>query len=247
MDYYAFGGTMSSYVNGSTVDKYKFTAKERDSETGLDYFGARYYDSKIGRWMSVDPLAEKYPGLSPYNYCADNPLIYFDPDGRKIVFAEGSSEKFKSDFNKTVNYLKEHNALGPLGDVINSDKYTVTLEESITKNSAYNPSANTINWNTHQGILTTNGVVESPATVLNHEADHAKQNNTNPDQYKSDRKLDANNQYDSAEEKRVITGTEQDTAEKLGEVKKGEAVRKDHAGTPYYTKDPTSIKSPYEK
>ncbi|HEX2868065.1 MAG TPA: RHS repeat-associated core domain-containing protein [Ignavibacteriales bacterium] len=80
-DYYAFGGTLSSYVNGSTVDKYKFTAKERDTETGLDYFGARYYDSKICRWMSVDPLADRYPSLSPYNYCGNNPLMLTDPNG----------------------------------------------------------------------------------------------------------------------------------------------------------------------
>ena len=44
--------------------------------------GARYYDSDIGRWTSVDPLAEKYPGFSPYAYALDNPLKYFDLDGR---------------------------------------------------------------------------------------------------------------------------------------------------------------------
>ncbi|HEX2868063.1 MAG TPA: RHS repeat-associated core domain-containing protein [Ignavibacteriales bacterium] len=81
MDYYAFGGTLSSYVNGSTVDKYKFTGKERDSETGLDYFGARYYDSKICRWMSVDPLADLNPGISPYAYCHNDPINRIDPDG----------------------------------------------------------------------------------------------------------------------------------------------------------------------
>ncbi|HZW40266.1 MAG TPA: RHS repeat-associated core domain-containing protein [Ignavibacteriaceae bacterium] len=67
-DYSPFGEIIYSYVsNGS--DKYKFTQKERDTETNLDYFGARYYDSEIGRWLSPDPLADKYPGWSPYNYC----------------------------------------------------------------------------------------------------------------------------------------------------------------------------------
>ncbi|MDR1876281.1 MAG: RHS repeat-associated core domain-containing protein, partial [Flavobacteriaceae bacterium] len=56
-------------------------AKEFDEETGLGYFGARYYDSKISQWYSVDPLAEKYPDWSPYNYCFNNPVIYTDPDG----------------------------------------------------------------------------------------------------------------------------------------------------------------------
>ncbi|MBR5783932.1 MAG: hypothetical protein IKY43_02055, partial [Bacteroidales bacterium] len=47
-----------------------FTGKERDSETGFSYFGARYYDSDLMTgWLSVDPMADKYPGLSPYAYC----------------------------------------------------------------------------------------------------------------------------------------------------------------------------------
>ena len=53
-----------------------FTGKERDSETGFSYFGARYYDSDLMTgWLSVDPMADKYPGLSPYAYCAWNCLM----------------------------------------------------------------------------------------------------------------------------------------------------------------------------
>ena len=59
-----------------------FIGKERDSETGFSYFGARYYDSDIlTGWLSVDPLADKYPSLSPYAYCAWNPVKLVDPDG----------------------------------------------------------------------------------------------------------------------------------------------------------------------
>ena len=62
-----------------------FTGKERDSETGFSYFGARYYDSDIlTGWLSVDPMADKYPSLSPYAYCANNPVKLVDPDGRMI-------------------------------------------------------------------------------------------------------------------------------------------------------------------
>ena len=61
------------------------TGKERDSETGFSYFGARYYDSDLMTgWLSVDPLADKYPNLSPYAYCAWNPIRLVDPDGRMI-------------------------------------------------------------------------------------------------------------------------------------------------------------------
>ena len=62
-----------------------FTGKERDSETGFSYFGARYYDSDLmTSWLSVDPLADKYPNISPYAYCAWNPVKLVDPDGREI-------------------------------------------------------------------------------------------------------------------------------------------------------------------
>ncbi|MCR4812941.1 MAG: hypothetical protein K5867_10170 [Bacteroidales bacterium] len=57
-----------------------------DSETGYYYFGARYYNSDLSLWLSVDPMADKYPSLSPYNYCAWNPMRLVDPDGCKICF-----------------------------------------------------------------------------------------------------------------------------------------------------------------
>ena len=62
-----------------------FTGKERDSETGYSYFGARYYDSDLsGLFLSVDPMADKYPSISPYAYCAWNPMKLVDPDGRDV-------------------------------------------------------------------------------------------------------------------------------------------------------------------
>ena len=61
-----------------------FSAKEKDSETGLSYFGARYYSSDLSIWLSVDPQASKYPSLSPYVYCANNPIKLVDPNGEEI-------------------------------------------------------------------------------------------------------------------------------------------------------------------
>ena len=63
---------------------YTFSAKERDPETGLSYFGSRYYNSDLSIWLSVDPQVAKYPSLSPYVYCADNPIKLVDPNGEEI-------------------------------------------------------------------------------------------------------------------------------------------------------------------
>ncbi len=63
---------------------YRFNGKELDPETGNYYYGARYYDPKISVWLSVDPLAHKYPSLSPYVFTGNNPIMLVDPDGRDI-------------------------------------------------------------------------------------------------------------------------------------------------------------------
>lgn len=87
-DYYAYGDYIRSYTAGSTNDKYKYTGKERDTESNYDYFGARYYDSELGRWMSADPLAMKNYGINPYNYAHNNPLRFVDPNGMDDVEVE---------------------------------------------------------------------------------------------------------------------------------------------------------------
>ena len=80
-----------------------FTGKEKDSETGFCYFGARYYDSDLsGLFLSIDPMADKYPSLSPYNYCAWNPVKLVDPDGDTI---KNAYEQYK-DISKDVEYYQ---------------------------------------------------------------------------------------------------------------------------------------------
>jgi RHS repeat-associated protein len=59
-----------------------FTRKERDGETGLDYFGFRYYMAALGRWAAVDPLVDDFPSWSPYTYALNHPVGLVDPDGR---------------------------------------------------------------------------------------------------------------------------------------------------------------------
>ena len=67
---------------------FTFSAKERDPETGLSYFGSRYYSSDLSIWLSVDPMSDKYPSLSPYVYCADNPVKLVDPNGEEIYVGD---------------------------------------------------------------------------------------------------------------------------------------------------------------
>lgn len=82
-EYSGFGETFVDEHTGSNKMPYLFNAKEKDSETGLYYYGARYYDPRVSVWISVDPMMEKYPGLSPYNYCLNNPVKLVDPDGKE--------------------------------------------------------------------------------------------------------------------------------------------------------------------
>ena len=83
-DYYPFGGRHENASLPLTgVNRYKFGGKETLEPVSLDMldFGARFYDPRIARWNTQDPLAEKYFSLSPYNYCAGNPITLVDPTG----------------------------------------------------------------------------------------------------------------------------------------------------------------------
>ncbi|MDF2932644.1 MAG: repeat-associated core protein [Chryseobacterium sp.] len=81
-NYYPFGmmHNAQSY-NINNTNNYKYNNKELQ-ETGMYDYGARFYMPDVGRWGVVDPLAEKYNSLSPYNYTLNNPIRYVDPDGR---------------------------------------------------------------------------------------------------------------------------------------------------------------------
>ncbi len=82
-NYYPFGEVASQ--TGSEEDThFDFTGQERDHGTGLMYFGARYYDPQIGRFLSLDRFADKYPSLTPYQYAANNPMILIDVNGDSL-------------------------------------------------------------------------------------------------------------------------------------------------------------------
>ena len=90
--YYPFGGVFGTTGN---TQPYKYNGKELDTKQGLNWYdyGARHYDAALGRFTTNDPLAEKYYSMSPYTYCADNPVKFIDPNG--MEYAPGDLFKTK--------------------------------------------------------------------------------------------------------------------------------------------------------
>jgi RHS repeat-associated protein len=97
-DFYPFGG--ERVVVNNDPNQYKFTGKERDSESGLDNFGARYNSSSLGRFMSVDPVAGSLSNpqsLNRYTYVLNNPLKFIDPTGMVVEWADSEKKKKKDE------------------------------------------------------------------------------------------------------------------------------------------------------
>jgi RHS repeat-associated protein len=101
--------------------RYGFNGMERDDEvkgSGNSYdFGARIYDSRLGRFLSLDPHAASYPSIAPYVFVANNPLIYIDPDGKDIIPVHGTWSNNKTwgelgGIAKASNNLFQDNRLG---------------------------------------------------------------------------------------------------------------------------------------
>jgi RHS repeat-associated protein len=107
---------------------YRFTSKELDSETGLYYYGSRYYDPMIGQFFGVDPLASSFLGWSPYNYTLNNPINMIDPDGRAQDWIPDGKGNLIAEAGDNAQTLAKHmgtsysHALG----VLTSNGYTTT-------------------------------------------------------------------------------------------------------------------------
>ena len=283
-DYYPFGsvsGSWSSSTNPSQPTlRHRFSGKEIAGQivdaslvasalagtpaaaAGTHYldFGARLYDPRTAAWLSQDPMAEKYYPISPHAYCAGNPVLIFDMDGRELViyYQDDTGRKYAHHFtgktgshpNPFVNDVIQayHNSKtvwekagfyghSPLVTLVESD-YLVSVTSAGIEGNTFSKNYNTIYWDSKRGLKTDNGVL-SPATGLEHEADHALAFNKDPKSYET-RVSTPDKNYDNKEELRVIRESEQKIAIANGEISKGQVTRKDHSGLPVIVKNVTS-------
>ena len=121
LQYLPFGESFVDQRSSSWVTPYTFSGKEKDTETGYSYFGARYYDSDLSVWLSVDPLSDKYPYQSPYSYVGGRAIMVTDPNGMwekkngKWVAQEKDSwwtlhEQSGMSWKETMAFAKKYNA-----------------------------------------------------------------------------------------------------------------------------------------
>jgi len=123
-DYFPFGSEMPGRSYNSGEYRYGFNGMEKDDEvkgTGNSYdFGARIYDSRIGRWLSTDPKENRYPDISSFVYSLDNPILYIDPNGKEVyVYGADSKATVEAIGKKTSLQLKydaSTNQISVMGD-----------------------------------------------------------------------------------------------------------------------------------
>ena len=105
LSYMPYGETLLDLSHTHYETPYQFTGYEKDQETGLHYAEARYYDSRLSIFNSTDPMWYKYPSISPYAYCTNNPLMYVDPSGM-VIDTTGLSQQGQQDYIHNINLLR---------------------------------------------------------------------------------------------------------------------------------------------
>ena len=114
-----------------SAENYTFSAKERDPETGLSYFGSRYYSSDLSIWLSVDPMAGKYPYQSNYVYCSNNPISIIDPNGEEIIGTDGKAVTYS--YNDKGDVVWSKNASDDIKRIGNAMLRSETGKEQLDK------------------------------------------------------------------------------------------------------------------
>ena len=226
-----YGGMQKEWVN-TYQPSMKFSGKERESKSELDYFGARYYDHLRYRFISVDSVINKEEALANpqlwnlYAYCGDNPITYRDPDGRKIDCRWFTSMT-------ELNLIKSYLSQDPLASATLQEAETMDGTIFLIESKLQSLHKDGKIWfDPYTGNMTESGEIQSPALMFLHELGHAIKRLKNPEEHKKE--LDYDEEYDTKGERRVITKIETPVAKRLGE-----PTRKSHQGTSVRVPDPT--------
>ena len=137
LQYMPYGEPFVNERTSSYEERYTFTGKERDSETGYSYFGARFYDSDLMTgWLSVDPQSDKFPNISPYAYCNWNPVKIVDPNGE---FGIPAHRKMVSNALENTSFTKEQKK-----QIIKGTGYTADITKMNDHNVHFDSKINDI-------------------------------------------------------------------------------------------------------
>ncbi|MGP1515923.1 MAG: RHS repeat-associated core domain-containing protein [Bacteroidales bacterium] len=116
-----------------SFSSFVFNGKEKDYESDFHYYGARYYASELSIWLSTDPMSDKYPSLTPHNYCANNPVKLIDPNGEEISTHTDENGNVIAIFNDGDNGVYRHQK--------NADGGSVTAYQLNKRHKKYGTSA----------------------------------------------------------------------------------------------------------
>ena len=129
IEYVPFGEVFIEERNNTWNTPYLFNAKEFDEETGMYYYGARYYDPRLSLWMSCDPMEENTPFYSTYSYCLNNPILLINPDGAYPIITITRQKTGRTTWQRIIGYT------GKKRDIITRvNLYKVIVRDTEDKN-----------------------------------------------------------------------------------------------------------------
>lgn len=209
---------------------YEYSGKELETMNGqrhLDY-GARWMDFAVGRFTTIDSYCEKYYNLSPYLYCAGNPILFIDPTGNEIVSAIENGSEFNMRYGEVRAALRASDLAQQLDAIKASKDFILTIKDARNEKQSnyYDSKTRTIYIDLFNAVIHSEGV-NSPLYMFRHELDHA-----NSDMIDHERFLERVNTKDhiylNEEEKRVMTNGDVNASKTLNEpirTKYGQTIR----------------------